>query len=139
MSALCLFFSLNLKDSGIQYYSYSYPVYFPHRSLSAYLNESTVDHSCIRSGDNVIRAPYSEAQQKYQQLVDVTDMGYEIQAQDYSVLMGNRKWIKEKNFIDIPMDIENKLIAQEKLGHTAILAAIDGTFFVARILRDILF
>lgn len=37
-----------------------------------------------------------------------------------------RKWIKEKNFIDIPNDVETKLMTQEKQGHTAILAAIDG-------------
>ena len=42
------------------------------------------------------------------------------------VLIGNRKWIREKNFIEIPADVENKLQAQEQLGHTAILVAIDG-------------
>ena len=49
-----------------------------------------------------------------------------IQAQEHTVLIGNRKWIKEKNFIDIPPDVESKLLSQEKLGHTAILAAVDG-------------
>ena len=42
------------------------------------------------------------------------------------VLIGNRKWIREKNFIEIPADVENKLQAQEQLGHTAILVAVDG-------------
>ena len=46
---------------------------------------------------------------------------------DYRVLIGNRKWIKEKNFIDIPQNIEEKMLTQEKLGHTALLAAIDGS------------
>merc|ERR1719357_1934307 len=50
-----------------------------------------------------------------------------ISYQDHSVLIGNRKWIKEKNFIDIPQDVEEKMTNQEKLGHTALLAAIDGT------------
>lgn len=45
---------------------------------------------------------------------------------EHRVLIGNRKWIKEKNFIDIPPDIEDKMISQENLGHTALLAAIDG-------------
>ena len=45
---------------------------------------------------------------------------------DYRVLIGNRKWIKEKNFIEIPPSIEEKMLIQEKLGHTALLAAIDG-------------
>ena len=46
---------------------------------------------------------------------------------DYRVLIGNRKWIKEKNFIEIPQNIEEKMLKQEKLGHTALLAAIDGS------------
>lgn len=47
---------------------------------------------------------------------------------EHRVLIGNRKWIKEKNFIDIPTDIEEKMISQENLGHTALLAAIDGKY-----------
>jgi len=46
--------------------------------------------------------------------------------QEFKVLVGNRKWIKEKNFINIPDDLESKLVLQEQLGHTVILAAIDG-------------
>ena len=46
--------------------------------------------------------------------------------EEHLVLMGNRKWIKEKNFIEISPALESRLIAQEQLGHTAILAAIDG-------------
>ena len=48
------------------------------------------------------------------------------QADRCVVLIGNRKWIREKNFIEIPADVENKLQAQEQLGHTAILVAVDG-------------
>ena len=48
------------------------------------------------------------------------------QADKSVVLIGNRKWIREKNFIEIPADVENKLQAQEQLGHTAILVALDG-------------
>lgn len=46
--------------------------------------------------------------------------------QEYKVLVGNRKWIKEKNSIEIPDELETRLILQEHLGHTVILAAIDG-------------
>ena len=53
-----------------------------------------------------------------------------ISYQDHRVLIGNRKWIKGKNFIDIPQDVEDKMTSQEKLGHTALLAAIDGKIFV---------
>ena len=47
--------------------------------------------------------------------------------------MGNRKWIKEKNFIEISQELESRLIGQEQLGHTAILAAIDGKSFGGRL------
>lgn len=49
-----------------------------------------------------------------------------ITCQEYRVLVGNRKWIREKNFIEIPPEIEEKMLSQEKLGHTALLVAIDG-------------
>ena len=39
----------------------------------------------------------------------------EIGVKEYHVLMGNRKWIQEKNFIDIPPDVEAKLTQQEAL------------------------
>ena len=48
--------------------------------------------------------------------------------QDHRVLIGNRKWIQEKNFIDIPPAVEEKMASQERLGHTALLAAVDGNF-----------
>ncbi len=38
-------------------------------------------------------------------------------------------YFRPKNFIEIPAEVESKLIAQEQLGHTAILAAIDGRTF----------
>ena len=46
--------------------------------------------------------------------------------QEYTVLVGNRKWLRDKNFIEIPADVENRLAAQERMGRTALLAAIDG-------------
>ena len=49
-----------------------------------------------------------------------------LSAQEYHVILGNRKWIREKNFIDIPPEVEAKLAVQERRGHTVILAAIDG-------------
>ncbi len=51
-----------------------------------------------------------------------------ITGSSYHVLLGNRKWIKEKNFIEIPAEVESRLVVQERRGHTAILAAIDGIF-----------
>ena len=62
-----------------------------------------------------------------------------ISYQQHKVLIGNRKWIKEKNFIEIPSQIEDKMISQEKLGHTALLAAVDGKFFIVQISQPIIF
>ena len=42
----------------------------------------------------------------------------QVQAKEYTVLMGNRKWIQEKNFIEIPSDVEAKLAQQEALVNT---------------------
>ena len=59
----------------------------------------------------------------HHRLVSVEDV---ITFIEYQVLIGNRKWIKEKNFIDIPHEIDEKMKKQEELGHTALLVAIDG-------------
>ena len=61
----------------------------------------------------------------------------EIESHEHVVLIGNRTWIKEKNFIDIPSDLEARLQAQEKSGCTAILAAIDGVLVCAFGIMDI--
>ena len=39
----------------------------------------------------------------------------EVKVKEYVVLIGNRKWIQEKNFIEIPSDVEAKLTQQEAL------------------------
>eukprot|EP00095_Tigriopus_kingsejongensis_P010071 snap_masked-scaffold1090_size63333-processed-gene-0.1 protein:Tk10071 transcript:snap_masked-scaffold1090_size63333-processed-gene-0.1-mRNA-1 annotation:"Copper-transporting ATPase " len=92
--------------------------------LPVTLNSALVDYSSMRPRANVIRGPASsEVMGRGEPLVDV---GSIITSQEHVVLIGNRKWINEKNFIEIPDDIENKLVAQEQLGRTAILAAIDG-------------
>ena len=62
----------------------------------------------------------------YYKWIGVVTVTFASQADRCVVLIGNRKWIREKNFIEIPADVENKLQAQEQLGHTAILVAIDG-------------
>ena len=62
----------------------------------------------------------------HHRLVSVEDDTSVITFIEYQVLIGNRKWIKEKNFIDIPHEIDEKMKKQEELGHTALLVAIDG-------------
>ena len=62
----------------------------------------------------------------HHRLVSVEDDNSVITFIEYQVLIGNRKWIKEKNFIDIPNEIDEKMKKQEELGHTALLVAIDG-------------
>lgn len=84
------------------------------------LSGATVDLSVMKPFSESLRAPRFATNN---QLIQVEGA----QApKEHFVLMGNRKWIKEKNFIDILPDLESRLIAQEQLGHTVILAAIDG-------------
>ena len=103
------------------------------------MSEATVDSSLSRSDSNLIKAPDGlirtaedslNDDRKKNQLISIDDedglTSFPVQTKEYLVLVGNRKWIKEKNFIDIPTDLEKKLLVQEKRGHTAILAAIDG-------------
>ena len=42
------------------------------------------------------------------------------------MLVGNRRWMSEKNFIALPADVESRLQDQERLGRTALLVAVDG-------------
>ncbi|TRY73708.1 hypothetical protein TCAL_00918 [Tigriopus californicus] len=93
--------------------------------LPTTLNSAMVDYSSMRPSANMIRG--SLEQERTPNLVDVDVDGVSaIALTEHHVLIGNRKWISEKNFIQIPDDIENKLVAQEQLGRTALLAAIDG-------------
>ena len=107
--------------------------------MKTVLSDATVDASLSRSDSNLIKAPEGlirtaensvNDDRKKNQLISIDDedglTAFPVQTKEYLVLVGNRKWIKEKNFIDIPGDLEQKLLIQEKRGHTAILAAIDG-------------
>ena len=89
--------------------------------------------------DFVIRGALANPASQSAPLVNVGQShSDEISSQEYTVLIGNRKWISEKNFIEIPQDIENKLLTQEKLGQTALLAAVDGKI-TSFVFLDILF
>ena len=103
------------------------------------LSGAAVDSSIARPENNLIKAPdelirtannYRQRRDK-NKLISIDDddgLTYSsIKNEEYLVLVGNRKWIQEKNFIEIPDILEQKLLAQEKRGHTVILAAIDGT------------
>ena len=111
----------------------------PFTGVKTVLADATVDASLARSNTNLIQAPEGlirtadnslRGNQKKNQLISIDDedglASNQVQIKEYLVLVGNRKWIKEKNFISIPEDVERKLLIQEKRGHTAILAAIDG-------------
>eukprot|EP00096_Caligus_rogercresseyi_P013119 TRINITY_DN5780_c0_g1_i1.p1 TRINITY_DN5780_c0_g1~~TRINITY_DN5780_c0_g1_i1.p1 ORF type:complete len:1066 (+),score=205.37 TRINITY_DN5780_c0_g1_i1:33-3230(+) len=94
-----------------------------------YLAGTELDASIARQSGHEIS---NNSTTKTLPLIDVgqdSDSVYQVQESftESTVLIGNRKWIREKNFIDIPEDLEMKLLKQEQLGHTAILAAINGT------------
>ena len=102
------------------------------------LSGAAVDLSLARTENNLIKAPdeliktanncrQSRDKNKLISIDDDDGLTYSsIKNEEYLVLVGNRKWIQEKNFIEIPDILEQKLLAQEKRGHTVILAAIDG-------------
>jgi cation transport ATPase len=79
-----------------------------------------LDTSGVRADDAVISA--SHLTPTAGRLVDVGAVAL----QEHVVLVGNRRWIHERNSIPIPDDVERKLLAHEQLGHTAILVAVDG-------------
>ncbi|CAB4065150.1 copA [Lepeophtheirus salmonis] len=87
---------------------------------------SEIDATILRKPGHEI----SNESKKQMPLIDVgqDDDSYKIgkASNESTILIGNRKWIRDKNFINIPEDLELKLLKQEELGHTAILAVIDG-------------
>ncbi|XP_040567469.1 copper-transporting ATPase 1 isoform X2 [Lepeophtheirus salmonis] len=87
---------------------------------------SEIDATIFRKPGHEI----SNESKKQMPLIDVgqDDDSYKIgkASNESTILIGNRKWIRDKNFINIPEDLELKLLKQEELGHTAILAVIDG-------------
>ena len=91
---------------------------------------AAVDDSSQRPINRLITAPVGLG--KNSRLISIgsneemNGSGLDIHEKRFSVLIGNRKWIKDKNFIEIPVDVEQKLLQQEALGYTAILCAIDG-------------
>ena len=111
----------------------------PFRGIKTTLSDATVDISIARSENNLIKAPDElirtaensvRKSREKNKLISIDDedglASSSIKNEEYLVLVGKRKWIKEKNFIDIPEVLEQKLLIQEKRGHTVILAAIDG-------------
>lgn len=89
------------------------------------LSGATVDLSVMKPfSENLRSQTYSPL--RANQLIQIENEKPGQLPKEYQVLIGNRKWIKERNFIDIPDELESRLTIQEDQGHTVILAAIDG-------------
>nr|XP_060642807.1 copper-transporting ATPase 2 isoform X1 [Anolis sagrei ordinatus] len=64
-----------------------------------------------------------ETQQSLQLLI--SDLRDAVVPQTYSVLIGNREWMK-RNGLHISNDVHEAMMSHEMKGHTAVLVAIDG-------------
>ncbi len=89
-----------------------------------------VDYGSARLPGSLIKStsPLTNGGRKVERLVSLQGDEEEeeaIESSESVVLVGNRKWMR-KNFIDIPADVENRLIRQERQGRTALLAVVDG-------------
>ena len=80
-----------------------------------------IDVSLKRPINQLIRADNSTSVTTTNSLISIGSGGGsgsnepEVKVKEYVVLIGNRKWIQEKNFIEIPPDVEAKLTQQEAL------------------------
>ena len=90
------------------------------RSSSSRLAGAEIDQSLRRPINQLIRAENAPPTTSNRLISIGGSSGNEeeVGVKEYLVLMGNRKWIQEKNFIEIPSDVEAKLAQQEALVNT---------------------
>ncbi|XP_012247465.1 copper-transporting ATPase 1 isoform X2 [Bombus impatiens] len=70
--------------------------------------------------------PISSTRQNLELLLSPDSHGDQTNPDDvYEICVGNREWMR-RNAINIPQEVELKMVIEEDLGHTAVLAAVNN-------------
>ncbi|PSN45245.1 Copper-transporting ATPase 1 [Blattella germanica] len=76
---------------------------------------------------DVVQSQVGAQEKQLIELQQVLNMDSETfsQTNQFEVLIGNREWMR-RNGVDVPQEVDVKMVDEEELGHTAVICAING-------------